>query len=396
MAADWLARQIPITWFFPVFSATTDLRVGSLYKLIDTKVILTHTGDTSWLAPAIIKTECKVFMENFPFDEQICPMKFGSWTHDGHHLDIQLYQDFGMDTEEFSENREWYLVGTKGRRDVKLYNCCPAPYPTLTYTITLRRRALFYLFNLVFPCAVIAFLTLFSFKLPPNSGERVSLVVTILLALSVYMLLVTENMPQSSDLPLASKFFMAIMIQIAASLVVTCYIIKWHHSTQPIGPWISYYVNEWLAKLMFMKSCKHKISHNSSIAPFQKRDPPVIEIQPVGDVTNYEEECVTGRVDTCVTDATLLKESVALEKKEAKTEAKIGQSSDGSIDRAVVKELKVLSKKVQDESTAQEIQDEWMRTAEVLDRFFLILFVVTLFLTLVCIYAQIPSNVTLV
>ena len=45
-----------------------------------------------------------------------------------------------------------------------------------------------------------------SFILPVESGEKVSLEVTILLSLAVFMLIVTESMPPSSDnFPLMGK-----------------------------------------------------------------------------------------------------------------------------------------------------------------------------------------------
>ncbi|EDO32053.1 predicted protein, partial [Nematostella vectensis] len=231
----------------------TDLRFGSLNNKIDTNVIVNHDGSTTWLAPAIIKSECKIDVRFFPFDVQSCELTFGSWTHDGLKIDIHLKQESGIDTENFSDNREWFLKGTSGRRDVKMYICCPEPYPTVTYTIILRRRAMFYVFNMVLPTGVIALLSLFSFYLPPNSGERVSFVITVLLAMSVYLIMVTENIPRSTDIPLVSKFFMASMIQIALSLAATCVVIRFDTTKKPMSSVIKLVVNDWLATALLMK-----------------------------------------------------------------------------------------------------------------------------------------------
>ena len=60
------------------------------------------------------------------------------------------------------------------RNEVR-YECCPAPYLDITFTIKIRRRTLYYFFNLIVPCILIASMAVLGFTLPPDSGEKLSL-----------------------------------------------------------------------------------------------------------------------------------------------------------------------------------------------------------------------------
>lgn len=50
---------------------------------LTTKAKLHFNGLVVWVPPAIYKSSCLIDVEYFPFDEQTCVMKFGSWTYDG-------------------------------------------------------------------------------------------------------------------------------------------------------------------------------------------------------------------------------------------------------------------------------------------------------------------------
>ena len=62
-------------------------------------------------------------------------------------------------------------------------------------------------------------LSLLSFFLPSEAGERITLVITNMLALTVFMLIVADILPATSEVvPLISVYFTSILIEVSFNL----------------------------------------------------------------------------------------------------------------------------------------------------------------------------------
>lgn len=87
-----------------VFSAD-----GNFEVTLATKATLWWNGLVEWKPPAIYKSSCSIDVEYFPFDEQTCVMKFGSWTYDGFQVCLQqktilsLYLSLRLVLSSFSQ-----------------------------------------------------------------------------------------------------------------------------------------------------------------------------------------------------------------------------------------------------------------------------------------------------
>ena len=60
----------------------------------------------------------------FPFDEQKCKMKFGSWTYDGSKINLTLLND-GIDMSTYQESGEWKIVGERHLPATRRVNSIP-------------------------------------------------------------------------------------------------------------------------------------------------------------------------------------------------------------------------------------------------------------------------------
>ena len=69
----------------------------------------------------------------------------------------------------------------------------------LWYNFLCHRKPAFHLLNLVIPVMSLSFLCIFVYALPPESGERMGLTLTAMVAFILLMTLVSERIPTTAD-----------------------------------------------------------------------------------------------------------------------------------------------------------------------------------------------------
>ena len=162
----------------------------------------------------------------------MCLLKFGSWLFHSKQLNLFQKRENAPVAQDSVDNGEWKITSVKIKRNVLKYDCCPDDlYPDITFVINLQRRSLFYTYNLVIPNFIIALLAFFSFYIPVECGERLSFVITVLLSMTVFLLLVAESIPPTSEaVPVIGMFFTSSIIEVALALIATGISLKVYYS----------------------------------------------------------------------------------------------------------------------------------------------------------------------
>ena len=162
-----------------------------------------------------------------------------------------------MDLSGFYRSFIWDILSVPARRNEVYYPCCPEFYPDVTFTITIRRKTLFYTVNLIIPCVAISFLTVLVFYLPSDSGEKITLCISILLALTVFFLLLSDLIPPTSlVVPLIGKYLLFTMILVTLSVIITVIVLNVHNrspTTHTMSPWLRRVCLHILPRLLLMK-----------------------------------------------------------------------------------------------------------------------------------------------
>uniref|UniRef100_A0A2I3G1W2 Cholinergic receptor nicotinic alpha 4 subunit n=1 Tax=Nomascus leucogenys TaxID=61853 RepID=A0A2I3G1W2_NOMLE len=181
-----------------------------------TKAHLFHDGRVQWTPPAIYKSSCSIDVTFFPFDQQNCTMKF----------------------------RVLMVQG-------------PLVTPDISYAFVIRRLPLFYTINLIIPCLLISCLTVLVFYLPSECGEKITLCISVLLSLTVFLLLITEIIPSTSlVIPLIGEYLLFTMIFVTLSIVITVFVLNVHHRsprTHTMPTWVRRVFLDIVPRLLLMK-----------------------------------------------------------------------------------------------------------------------------------------------
>lgn len=162
-------------------------------------LVIYSSGDVLWIPRSIFSSTCYIDLKRFPYDRQNCSISFGSWAYDSALIDLDFADSDKIDLNDYEHSKEWkiqndYLFGTKSYRTQDSKN-----YTVLTYYLIVDRNPGFYTYLLIFPCVLLAFLTMVVFWLPPETPSKIILGMNIFTAFFLLLLLLAELVPTSTN-----------------------------------------------------------------------------------------------------------------------------------------------------------------------------------------------------
>ncbi|XP_062583244.1 neuronal acetylcholine receptor subunit alpha-3-like [Saccostrea cucullata] len=190
---------------------------------------ISYTGTTRWIPAGLIQTLCNVDMYKFPFDTQTCSFTLSPWGY--YPNEVRLIPLNGVtvaDTTYYSPNAQWTLQKALMKRAVLEH------FDNLIeIRLILKRKSLYFIINMLAPILLLSLLNPLVFALPVESGERVSYAITIFLSFAVFMTLLSDNIPKSSEPMSLMSYFLIITMSMSTLISVLAVVTMRFHFRDP-------------------------------------------------------------------------------------------------------------------------------------------------------------------
>ncbi|PIO69386.1 putative neuronal acetylcholine receptor subunit alpha-7 [Teladorsagia circumcincta] len=356
--------------------------------------VVSSNGDVLLAPPGIVKVSCELSMTWFPFDEQMCFIKYGSWTYTGSKLDLHI-DDSGlserhkMDLMYYVPNGEFELLATPADRIASEFN--GERYVELFFRVHLKRKTLYYGLNWIIPSILISISNVLGFTMPPECGEKITLQITNLLSVTVFLGMVSEITPPTSEsIPIIAVFFSLSMLLLGCSIIATLVIINVHFRsprTHQMGKWIQLIFLEWLPWFLLMSRPGKKFTRRRQKGAPENGDEPFRKSAGKHVVLIDDEQ--NGR---------FLNGGIpGLEKVKALRPHLIRRTESFAVDdsiemgiREIIALLNAFKERLDEEDRDSDLQADWKFMAMVIDRFSLFLFTVLIVATTSLIFLSTP------
>ncbi|XP_060085712.1 neuronal acetylcholine receptor subunit alpha-3-like [Ylistrum balloti] len=156
-------------------------------------IVLLEDGRVIWYPSRQYSVRCPIDIRRFPFDVQKCQIRIGAWQSP---VWTQSIIDTGksLNEDDFEENGEWEIIQRTTQPKIN-------PNYSISfvvYEIHFRRRPLYPVVNTLFPVVLLSFLNPLVFMLPVDSGEKMTLCISVLLSFTVFLTVFNDMMPKMS------------------------------------------------------------------------------------------------------------------------------------------------------------------------------------------------------
>lgn len=203
------------------------------------EVEISSNGEARLFFMEVFTTTCSTDIAFYPNDVHHCKIYLSTLTS-ARKLRMGLPQVTILD---FETNGKWTIKDVQSEVELLGMNI-----DRVGISVTLERRMMFDIMSIVFPVVFLGLVNVVVFKLPVDSGERMSFAMTVLLSFAVYMTLIADRMPQTSNTTSVFCIYLMAMLTYSTLIVfATTFSINCHHNnSNPVTDCVDRLVQAWM------------------------------------------------------------------------------------------------------------------------------------------------------
>ncbi|CAF0846336.1 unnamed protein product [Didymodactylos carnosus] len=206
---------------------------------------------------AILTIPCDFDLQRFPFDQQICSFKLGSFVYDSSAVSITQADDFILDESNLTPSEYTFASHKVVKQDV-WYPGSGAIYDMIVIQLDIDRQSSYFIHLINWPGFLLALLSLAIFLLPAQANERIIfgtlLVLGQLLLFSIFARYIPKRLASNWGWMGRTIFYDMIITALAIvfSLIVR-FLSDKHYCYQRPSLKTRTFVFGWLTKLVGLK-----------------------------------------------------------------------------------------------------------------------------------------------
>ncbi|XP_052829360.1 acetylcholine receptor subunit beta-type acr-2-like [Octopus bimaculoides] len=184
---------------------------------INREVYVHYNGTVELWSLKYIETYCQVNAYTYPFDDQKCKIQMCVGLHSPDETRLKTICYWNM---KFTESYKWDIHFSGKANGINSQSS------HASVVMQLRRKLTVGIIAKLIPTVMMTILTVFVFLLPPESGEKVSLAMTIFLTNIVYLVQLDKNTPKNSKYPPLLMLYLMLLSMLSGIVTLGSVVIS--------------------------------------------------------------------------------------------------------------------------------------------------------------------------
>ncbi|CAI5439753.1 unnamed protein product [Caenorhabditis angaria] len=178
--------------------------------------------------PLRMTTKCKMLMNDFPFDTQICAIRLGLPLHSSHTFTIKMILPNHLLNSCTLGNSAWDIINVTYGQEMILSDDTMFDHDKLAVIkLHLKRNPMFYMYMIVLPTFIINSISIAGvFLKNAEKMDKLTVGLTHIMTMTFILTLIADRLPKTEKIPLLGKYIIFGLCTMIVAMTFSTYLKK--------------------------------------------------------------------------------------------------------------------------------------------------------------------------